>query len=108
MAGSGSGKQPGVVRTRQGRGLARRPATEPRTRTDRRRARHRPRPRPRRDPAEHREERIMNAALEVVILPVSDPDKSLDFYRNKLGFALDVDYIPTEDFRVVQLTPLGS
>ena len=35
----------------------------------------------------------MNAALEVVILPVSDPDKSLDFYRNKLGFAVDVDYL---------------
>ena len=50
----------------------------------------------------------MNAALEVVILPVSDPDKSLDFYRDKLGFALDVDYAPTKDFRVVQLTPEGS
>jgi catechol 2,3-dioxygenase-like lactoylglutathione lyase family enzyme len=50
----------------------------------------------------------MNAALEVVILPVSDPDKSLDFYRDKLGFALDVDYAPTQDFRVVQLTPQRS
>ena len=47
----------------------------------------------------------MNAALEVVILPVSDPDKSLDFYRDKLGFTLDVDYSPVRDFRVVQLTP---
>ena len=36
----------------------------------------------------------MNASLEVVILPVSDPDKSLDFYRDRLGFALDVDYSP--------------
>ncbi len=50
----------------------------------------------------------MNATLEVVILPVSDPDKSLDFYRDKVGFALDVDYAPTKDFRVVQLTPQGS
>ena len=50
----------------------------------------------------------MRATLEVVILPVSDPDKSLDFYRNKLGFALDVDYEPTPDFRVVQLTPEES
>jgi catechol 2,3-dioxygenase-like lactoylglutathione lyase family enzyme len=47
----------------------------------------------------------MIASLEVVVLPVSDPDKSLDFYRNKLGFAHDVDYWPTKDFRVVQLTP---
>ncbi len=50
----------------------------------------------------------MNATLEVVILPVSDADKSLDFYRDKLGFALDVDYAPVSDFRVVQLTPQGS
>jgi catechol 2,3-dioxygenase-like lactoylglutathione lyase family enzyme len=50
----------------------------------------------------------MNATLEVVILPVSHPDKSLDFYRDKLGFALDVDYTPAPDFRVVQLTPEGS
>ncbi len=50
----------------------------------------------------------MKATLEVVILPVSDPDKSLDFYRDKLGFTLDVDYAPTPDFRVVQLTPPGS
>lgn len=50
----------------------------------------------------------MNATLEVVILPVSDPDKSLDFYRDRLGFTLDVDYAPTADFRVVQLTPEGS
>ena len=50
----------------------------------------------------------MIAALEVVILPVSDPDKSLAFYADRLGFALDVDYAPTKDFRVVQLTPRGS
>jgi catechol 2,3-dioxygenase-like lactoylglutathione lyase family enzyme len=50
----------------------------------------------------------MIAALEVVILPVSDPDKSLNFYADRLGFALDVDYAPTKDFRVVQLTPQGS
>jgi hypothetical protein len=30
----------------------------------------------------------VKATLEVVILPVSDPDKSLDFYRDKLGFTL--------------------
>jgi catechol 2,3-dioxygenase-like lactoylglutathione lyase family enzyme len=50
----------------------------------------------------------VKATLEVVSLPVSDPDKSLDFYRDKLGFALDVDYTPAPDFRVVQLTPPGS
>ena len=50
----------------------------------------------------------MLASLEVVVLPVSDPDKSLDFYQDKLGFNLDVDYWPVDDFRVVQLTPGGS
>ena len=50
----------------------------------------------------------MHASLEVVILPVSDPDKSLAFYRDKLGFTLDVDYAPATDFRVIQLTPEGS
>ena len=39
---------------------------------------------------------------------MSDPDKSLDFYRDRLEFTLDVDYAPTADFRVVQLTPSGS
>ena len=50
----------------------------------------------------------MTLALEVVPVPVSDVDAALSFYRDKLGFALDVDYRPTESFRVVQLTPPGS
>lgn len=50
----------------------------------------------------------MKAQLEVVILPVSDPDRSLRFYRDQVGFDLDVDYAPSGDFRVVQLTPAGS
>jgi catechol 2,3-dioxygenase-like lactoylglutathione lyase family enzyme len=50
----------------------------------------------------------MKALFEVVILPVSDPDRSLQFYRDKVGFDLDVDYAPTPQFRVVQLTPEGA
>jgi catechol 2,3-dioxygenase-like lactoylglutathione lyase family enzyme len=50
----------------------------------------------------------MKALFEVVILPVSDPDRSPRFYRDQVGFDLDVDYAPTPDFRVIQLTPLGS
>jgi catechol 2,3-dioxygenase-like lactoylglutathione lyase family enzyme len=50
----------------------------------------------------------MKALLEVVILPVSDADRSLRFYRDQSGFELDVDYAPSPDFRVVQLTPHGS
>ncbi len=50
----------------------------------------------------------MKALLEVVILPVSDPDRSLRFYRDQVGFDLDVDYAPAPEFRVIQLTPQGS
>ena len=47
-------------------------------------------------------------ALEVVPLPVTDIDRALAFYTEQAGFTLDVDYRPTADFRVVQLTPPGS
>src|SRR5262245_35466999 len=50
----------------------------------------------------------MMLALEVVPLPVTDIDRSLAFYTERAGFNLDVDYRPTDDFRVVQLTPPGS
>jgi catechol 2,3-dioxygenase-like lactoylglutathione lyase family enzyme len=47
-------------------------------------------------------------SLEVVPLPVTDVDRALAFYTEQVGFILDVDYRPTHDFRVVQLTPPGS
>ena len=50
----------------------------------------------------------MKYQLEVVILPVADVDRSLAFYTEQLGFDLDVDYRPSDDFRIVQLTPPGS
>ncbi|WP_193044258.1 VOC family protein [Mycolicibacterium baixiangningiae] len=50
----------------------------------------------------------MEASLEVVILPVSDADESLRFYRDRVGFPVDVDYAPDPGFRVVQLTPPRS
>jgi catechol 2,3-dioxygenase-like lactoylglutathione lyase family enzyme len=45
--------------------------------------------------------------LEVVVLPVSEVDAALAFYR-RLGWRLDADVSPEEKFRVVQLTPPGS
>ena len=44
----------------------------------------------------------------MLILPVSHVDRTLAFYSEKAGFTLDVDYWPSDDFRVVQLTPPGS
>lgn len=49
----------------------------------------------------------MDWTLEVVVLPVSDIDRSIAFYRDKLGFDLDHD-TRTEHMHVVQLTPPGS
>ena len=46
--------------------------------------------------------------LELVLVPVSDVDRAKAFYEEKLGFHLDVDHAPNQDFRVVQLTPPGS
>src|SRR6476661_8628854 len=45
--------------------------------------------------------------LEVVIIPVSDVDRSKKFYAN-LGWRLDADFAFDNGFRVVQFTPPGS
>jgi catechol 2,3-dioxygenase-like lactoylglutathione lyase family enzyme len=50
----------------------------------------------------------MDLRLEVVVVPVSDMDRAKKFYIEKCGFNLDVDTSPTENFRVIQLTPPGS
>ena len=45
--------------------------------------------------------------LEVDIIPVSDPDRSKQFYEG-LGWRLDADDSPLEGLRIVQFTPPGS
>ena len=47
-------------------------------------------------------------SIEVITLPVSDVERALRFYVDRVGFTLDVDYSPNDAFRVVQLTPPGS
>jgi len=49
----------------------------------------------------------MDWTLEVVVLPVSDIDRSVAFYRDQVGFHLDHD-TTNEHMHVVQLTPPGS
>ncbi|MBB3234556.1 VOC family protein [Phyllobacterium endophyticum] len=44
--------------------------------------------------------------LEIVVIPVSDPDRAKEFYA-KLGWRLDADFSGT-DYRVMQFTPPGS
>jgi catechol 2,3-dioxygenase-like lactoylglutathione lyase family enzyme len=50
----------------------------------------------------------MDFKLELVLIPVSDIDRAKAFYTGKVGFSLDVDHQPNEEFRVVQMTPPGS
>jgi catechol 2,3-dioxygenase-like lactoylglutathione lyase family enzyme len=50
----------------------------------------------------------MDMKLELVAVPVSDPDAAIAFYRDKVGFVLDHDHTVSDDVRFVQLTPPGS
>jgi len=50
---------------------------------------------------------MMNIKLEVLVIPVSEVDRAKAFYE-KLGFRLDIDYVPDDKFRVLQFTPPGS
>ena len=49
----------------------------------------------------------MDWTLEVVVLPVSDIDRAVEFYRDKVGFNLDHD-TRNEQMHLAQLTPPGS
>jgi catechol 2,3-dioxygenase-like lactoylglutathione lyase family enzyme len=54
-----------------------------------------------------RKEPAMDWTLEVVVLPVTDIDRAVAFYRDQVGFHLDHETV-TEHMHVVQLTPPGS
>jgi len=49
----------------------------------------------------------MDLKLEVIVIPVSDVNRSKTFYGG-LGWRLDADFPFDNGFRVVQLTPPGS
>ena len=50
----------------------------------------------------------MDYKLELVPIPVADVDRAKAFYSEQVGFVVDVDHQPSEEFRIVQLTPPGS
>jgi catechol 2,3-dioxygenase-like lactoylglutathione lyase family enzyme len=50
----------------------------------------------------------MDWKIEVVTVPVSDIDRARDFYAEKVGFEVDIDFEVGDDVRLVQLTPPGS
>ncbi|MER6592934.1 VOC family protein [Micromonospora purpureochromogenes] len=45
--------------------------------------------------------------LEVVVIPVADPDRAKNFYLG-LGWRLDSDFAGDDGYRILQLTPPGS
>jgi len=49
----------------------------------------------------------VDMGLEVQIIPVSDADRSKQFY-DRLGWRLDHDVAPLDGLRIVQFTPPGS
>ena len=50
----------------------------------------------------------MDWRIELIAMPVSDVDRAKAFYADRLGFPVDVDAAPNEQFRFVQVTPPGS
>jgi catechol 2,3-dioxygenase-like lactoylglutathione lyase family enzyme len=50
----------------------------------------------------------MNVNLEIVSIPVSDVEKALEFYHDRLGWRVDADIKAGDDVRVVQVTPTGD
>ena len=50
---------------------------------------------------------MVDLAIEVIVLPVSDVDRAKEFYAG-IGFRVDVDHAAPDGFRVVHLTPPGS
>jgi catechol 2,3-dioxygenase-like lactoylglutathione lyase family enzyme len=50
----------------------------------------------------------MDYKLELVLLPVSDVGRAKEFYVDRWGCDLVVDWAPNDHFRIVQVTPPGS
>ena len=50
----------------------------------------------------------MDYKLELIGVPVSDPDRAKAFYVDQAGFNADHDHAVSEDVRFIQLTPPGS
>lgn len=49
----------------------------------------------------------MDWKIELIFMPVTDVDRSKEFYE-RIGFHADHDQVPFEGLRFVQMTPPGS
>ena len=50
----------------------------------------------------------MDMKIELIFVPVTDVDRAIEFYRDKVGFNLDIEARVDENTRFAQLTPPGS
>ena len=50
----------------------------------------------------------MDCRIELIFVPVTDVDRAIDFYVEKLGFRLDFNIRVSEELRFVQVTPPTS
>jgi catechol 2,3-dioxygenase-like lactoylglutathione lyase family enzyme len=50
----------------------------------------------------------MDYRMELIAIPVSDPDRAKQFYVEQAGFNADHDHKVSDDLRFIQLTPPGS
>ena len=50
----------------------------------------------------------MEYRIELIFLPVSDPDRAKAFYTEQLGWNADFDQVVQPGLRFVQVTPPGS
>ena len=50
----------------------------------------------------------MDWKIELVPLAVSDVDRAVEFYGNRVGWNVDFDHVVSEGLRFVQVTPPGS
>jgi catechol 2,3-dioxygenase-like lactoylglutathione lyase family enzyme len=50
----------------------------------------------------------MDWKIELVAIPVTDVDRAISFYVDRVGFVLDHDHSVDGGIRFVQLTPPGS
>jgi catechol 2,3-dioxygenase-like lactoylglutathione lyase family enzyme len=50
----------------------------------------------------------MDVKIELIPLAVSDVDRSVEFYGNRVGWNVDFDQVVSDELRFVQVTPPGS
>lgn len=50
----------------------------------------------------------MECKVELIFVPVTDVDRAIEFYVDKVGFTLDIQARVDENIRFVQVTPPSS